>query len=225
MDEKDVVNRKVWSQELLKNVMLYPNEKIVAFLGRNYKDRQSNMAKNALDVGFGSGRHLKLLSEYGFNVSGIDYSEVSLQTAKDLFGEHPLVQNLSVQSIEDLTADNNYSVIIAYGVIFLREIELIKRDLVKLYGLLEKGGKMIVNFRTTEDALYKRGKHISGKSYILDNSVPAYQDMLYTFFDLEEAKQLLEEVGFLVTNIEREDYWKNNLTERHSWWIFTVEKM
>lgn len=38
-DEK---NKQIWSSEIRKNVMLYPNERVVAFLARNYKDIENN---------------------------------------------------------------------------------------------------------------------------------------------------------------------------------------
>ena len=59
MKEKiDEQNKYIWDSVIKKDVMLYPNERVVAFLARNYKDIENNKnGKKALDIGFGSGRH------------------------------------------------------------------------------------------------------------------------------------------------------------------------
>lgn len=226
MNNNDLQNKIAWTKEIKKNVMLYPNEKIVAFLARNYKDIEVNSSKKALDIGFGSGRHLKLLLDYGFQTYGTDYSEECLKIANDKLKNYSGLQKLSMQSIEELDYQSEtFDVILLYGVAFLRQFEEMKRDLQHIFNLLKVGGKSIVNFRTNEDDMFQTGKKVSEQTYILnDDRYPSYRNMLYTFLSLEEAKELLESTGFKIINIEREDYWKNQLEQKNSWWIFTVEK-
>ncbi|MFE3576818.1 class I SAM-dependent methyltransferase [Lysinibacillus sp. NPDC059133] len=226
MNNSDLQNKIAWTKEIKKNVMLYPNERIVAFLARNYKDIEVNSSKKALDIGFGSGRHLKLLLDYGFQTYGTDYSEECLKIANDKLKNYSGLQKLSLHSIEELDYQNEtFDVILLYGVAFLRQFEEMKQDLQHIFNLLKVGGKSIVNFRTNEDDMFQTGKKVSEQTYILnDDRYPSYRNMLYTFLSLEEAKELLESTGFKIINIEREDYWKNQLEQKNSWWIFTVEK-
>ncbi|MDP7195670.1 MAG: class I SAM-dependent methyltransferase, partial [SAR202 cluster bacterium] len=55
--------------------LIYPDENVIRFLNSNFKHQKNN--QNILDLGFGSGRHLKLLHELGFNGIGIDFSTVA----------------------------------------------------------------------------------------------------------------------------------------------------
>lgn len=225
MSSTDNKNMLAWSNEIKKNIMLYPNERVVAFLGRNYKDIQNNSERKALDIGFGSGRHLKLLLDYGFQTFGTDYSEECLKVAKDNLGENELLRGLYNDSFENLNFENDFfDVIFFWGVAFYRPIEDMKKDFGFLFKLLKSGGKMIVNFRTDEDFLYGKGNKVSEETYILNDEYPEYNNIMYTFLDLENAKKLVEESKFKIINIEREDYWKNNLQQKNSWWIFTLEK-
>lgn len=225
MNEFDKQNKIAWGKAIKKNQMLYPNEKIVAFLARNYSQLEENSTKRALDIGFGSGRHLKLLMDYQFNAYGIDYSKESMEECQRILGENPLLKDLKLESIEDNDFEAEYfDAVIMYGVAFLRQYEEMLSDLQNICKVLKKGGKMIINFRTKEDGLFGKGEKIGGNSYLLDDSYPDYKGMLYTFLSQDEAENLLTEAGFIVENIEREDYWKTNLSQKHSWWIFTVRK-
>ncbi|WP_338652592.1 class I SAM-dependent methyltransferase [Lysinibacillus sp. Y5S-8] len=218
----DESNKKAWGRVIRKNQMLYPNERVVSFFAKNFPDTQGNIAKNALDVGFGSGRHLSVMVDYGFNTYGIDYSEDCLDECKKILGSQV---NLKLESIEENTFEtSSLDAVVLFGMMFLRQKSDIKRDLSIVYNLLRNNGKILINFRTEFDFLYGKGQEVGEGSFVLDETYPTYSGMLYTFFSKEEAQGLLEEAGFYIENVEREDFWKNNLSEQHSWWIFTASK-
>jgi len=213
-------NKKSWSNVIQKNIMLYPDTAIVSFLARNFNDTEKNKTKKALDIGFGSGRHLKLLEDYGFDIYGIDYSKEACDTAKELFS---LQESIACKDLGDKPFNSKkFDTIVAFGVIFLKPMADMKVDLTTIYEALNKNGEMIINFRTKDDFLYKDGKQIDKNTFILDN--PIYKDMCYTFLNKDEAVKLLTDTGFKVSNISKIEYHKNNLTEHHSWWIFEVIK-
>jgi SAM-dependent methyltransferase len=220
IDVINKTNQKAWSNIINKNTLLYPDTPIVSFLARHFSNRQENKHKTALDIGFGSGRHLQLLKDYQFDIFGIDYSEESCKAAENLF---KLQDNISC---DDLSAnpfkDKKFDVILSYGVIFLKPVDEMLKDLKIIHGSLKNKGKMIINFRTKDDFLYRDGEKIDDHTYILAN--PAYKDMCYTFLDKEEVIHLLDQSGFSLLNLSRVDYHKNNLTEHHSWWIAEVIK-
>ncbi|WDV46161.1 methyltransferase domain-containing protein [Clostridiaceae bacterium M8S5] len=221
----DKSNIKAWSKQIAKNQMLYPNERVIACLAKNFKEIKENNRKNGLDIGFGSGRHLKLLLDYGFNTYGIDYSDKSVEIAKDILSDYKDRIKIKKADLRDkIYADNFFDFIICFGVIFLREQKEIAKDLKIINSLLKKNGKMIINFRTKEDYNYKKGKQVSENTYLLDHRTGPYENMLYTFLDLDEAVKMLTDSGFTVENKERVDFWKNNLQEHHSWWIFSVRR-
>lgn len=221
----DEINKKAWKDEINKNIMLYPDERVVSFLGRNYRDLKNNENKNAIDIGFGSGRHLKLLMDYNFNTYGIDYNQRCVDIANELFGENKKLKKLSTIDIKELTSiDNYFDVVIVYGVIFLRKIEDIKKDLIKIKQIMKDGAKLFLNFRTKEDINFGKGKKIDNNTYLLDESSREYENMVYSFLDIEEVRELFLEIGLNIEREERLDYYKSSLEQKHSWWIITAKK-
>ncbi|MCE5169320.1 class I SAM-dependent methyltransferase [Paenibacillus profundus] len=224
MNENNNLNLESWSQEIKRNVMLYPSERVVAFLAKNFNNYEENKQKNALDVGFGSGRHLKTLLEYGFRTYGIDYSRECVEIAMRNLPNFPNLIELINSECSEYVFDAKMDTIICYGVCFYKVKTGILEDLKQMYNVLNSKGKMLINFRNKESWFYGLGQEIEKDSFLLDERAGAYQNILYTFIDLEDAQQMLEEAGFVIENIEREDYYKNNLKEKNSWWIFTVRK-
>lgn len=224
MSNLDLTNNQKWSEEIKKHVMLYPNERIVAFLASKFKDLKNNSNKNALDIGFGSGRHLKLLLDYNFNVYGTDYSDECLKKAREILGEDKNLKELLNKNLNDLKYENFFDVIVCFGVIFLREKEQIIKDLSKIKNMLKEKGKMFINFRAKEDWLYGLGKAIDENTFILDERVNEYNGMTYAFFNLDEIKDILENLGFNILNVERMEHWKNNCKCRNVWYSLQVEK-
>ncbi len=221
----DQLNIKAWNKQLEKNQMLYPDERVIACLAKYFNKTEENKSKKALDIGFGSGRHIKLLLDYGFDAYGIDYSESSVKIANTILKNFQDRIHLTKADLrDDLFPGEYFDFIICYGVIFLREKREMIIDLEKVYSLLNKTGKMIVNFRTKDDYNYRMGKEVDNNTFLLDERAGGYANMLYTFLSLEEASKMLTDTGFIILNRERIDFWKNNLEQHHSWWIFTVGK-
>jgi predicted ATP-grasp superfamily ATP-dependent carboligase/SAM-dependent methyltransferase len=221
VEDIDKINQEAWSKEIRKNIMLYPDTYIVSFLARNFPDKEQNKKLKALDIGFGSGRNLRLLKDYNFQTYGIDYSQEACNVAKEIFDLTD--SEISCIDLKDKPFSNKkFDVILMYGLIFFRNIARIREDLKILYNNLKPSGKMIINFRTKDDFLFGQGRKIDKHTYILDH--PNYKDICYTFLDLHEVKELLIDRRFIIENISRVDYHKNNLTEHHSWWIVEVTK-
>ena len=213
---------KCWEGEINKNVMLYPNERVAQFMGRKFKGCD-NSNKKALDIGFGSGRHLKIALDYGFDTYGIDYFEDCKIVAEKTFSNGRNLKNLYVGDYNNYDfGDIKFDLIICYGLLFIAPEDKIISGLKKIYNITNKDGRMIINFRSKDDYLYKQGKQVSENSFIIDKE--PYKDAMYTFYNKEEIEQLLDNAGFEIDYIEREDYWKNNLTCHNSWYIVSAVK-
>ncbi|WBW95457.1 class I SAM-dependent methyltransferase [Oceanirhabdus sp. W0125-5] len=221
----DNQNEMGCSKEIKRHQMLYPNERVVAFLARNYPNFNENRDKRTVDIGFGSGRHFKLLMDYEFDTYGFDYSEDCVEIASNILGNNERLKGLKKADLRDKPYENEFfDVIICYGTIFYRKIDEMLEDLKLVNSMMKKGGKMINNFRTKDDHLYGKGKKIDDNTYILDKLTGAYKDISYTFLTSQEAEELLNKAGFSIESKERSDLWKNNLSEKHTWWIFSVRK-
>lgn len=226
MDNKnfDDLNVKKWGEELGKNILMYPDERVVSFLSTYFKSAIPNHEKKALDIGFGSGRHLKLLQDYGFDIYGVDYSTEALKAAQDYF-DLKESEKLKVADLADAPFSfENFDVILLYGVLFCRTIKEMQRDLYEAVKMLKKGGKMLVNFRSTNNWFFGLGEEIETSTYKLDKRAASYEDITYTFLTQKQAESLLNEQGLTVLNYELYELNKRNATEQHSWHVFWVEK-
>lgn len=227
MDIKQIdnYNKLMQTKELRKNLLLYPSERLVVFLAKNYPNIEENYRRTALDIGSGSGRHIKLLLEYGFTVSGIDYTDESCEIVARNFSNIPHFKGIYKADLNTHPFSGEFfDVVLCWGVIFLRPVSGMLEDLRIIMKLLKEGGKLVVNFRTKENWFYGKGREIARNTFFLNDEAGSYKNMTYTFLELEEARSILEEVGFRVLNTEKEELWQKNLTERHSWWVFWAEK-
>lgn len=222
----DKQNLNAWMNHFrTSGPLVYPDERIITFLAAHFGDREANRGLKAFDVGFGSGRHLALLADYGFEVYGIDYNEEAVDGARERFAGNGRVRDLVAGTLDDPPfPPGMFDVVVAYGVMFLRPLDEMRRDFGILNRLLKPGGKMVVNFRSKDNWFYGRGIRVSGNTYSLDETAGPYGGMIYTFLDADEARALLEETGFAVMNSERLDLWKENATKQHSWHIFWARK-
>ncbi len=110
----------------------------------------------------------------------------------------------------------------SYGIDYIADAcNIAKNNLQGYKNLKEIYCGKFINFRTTYDYLYQTGQKIDDNTFILENE---YKDAVYSFFNLDEAKELLINTGFKIENIEREDYYKDNLHKHNSWWMLQVTK-
>jgi SAM-dependent methyltransferase len=223
MEKHKLETKQFWKEEIKKHVMLYPDERVVEFIANNYKEKD-NSNKNALDLGFGSGRNLIPLLDYGFNAYGIDYNEECCKVAKKLLINRSNLKELYNDDVKNIDfPEEFFDVVINYGVAFYNVYSDIIENLKNIHRIMKKGGKMIINFRTKDDFLYGKGEKIDKYSYILDERAKEYMKLTYTFFDYEEAKELLEKTGFAIKDCEKIELWKHELKDKNKWWIFSVE--
>ena len=223
MNQSDINNRKVWQNAIQNHVMLYPAEHVARFLGRNYSniDRDILNKMNVLDIGTGSGRNLKAILDYGFQAYGIDYVDEACNIAKKLLSGYENLKDIYYGDYSDYNFNMQFDAIVIFGLVFFGDVKVIKNNLAVLNKLLKNNGKMCINFRSKYDYLYNTGKKINDNTFILEGE---YEGATYSFFDLDEVKDLLTNAGFKIENIEREDYYKDNLSKNNSWWILQVTK-
>ncbi len=222
----DEANRTAASSHVRQHQLRYPDERVVVFLAAKFPDKAMNAERRALDVGFGSGRHLRLLAEYGFQTYGIDYSRDAVEIAPACLGTPPLLRELKVADVcEQPYPDGFFDVIISWGSIFLRPVKDMLDDLKILQKLLAPGGRLILNIRTKDNSIYGAGTAVEGReTFILDERAGTYAEMLFTFLDHDQAAALVRQAGFEIEDSERVDLWKRRCSEHHSWWVFWALK-
>lgn len=114
---------------------------------RNIQDLLKKNVKHAdkvLEIGFAPGKQLAYVgSVYGANVTGLDYSDYGVETAKQLFEALSLEANILCESIfESSLQDGTFDIVYSIGVVehFNDPTEIIHKHI----QLLRKGGKAII---------------------------------------------------------------------------------
>ena len=136
----------------------YPNEEFCRFMGRNFFHINTSKRKklNFLEVGVGSGANLSLISNEGYNASGIDISKDSIKITKNLFKKKNFKANLKVGDMTNIPYKSNKfdcvfdvfsSCLLAKkdGEIFLNEVSRV----------LKKGGKFFSYFPSKKSKMFK----------------------------------------------------------------------
>lgn len=172
----------------------------------------------ALDLGCGSGRHLKLLSESGFIYPvGTDISMNGLMLAKDING------TVLVQSENKALPFKNSSFgsVVAWGSLhYTRKINLpLMIDEIKR--VLITGGRLSATLRSSADTCLKSGTLTGNDEWTTD--LADISGTTVSFFDEMELKDLFSDFTALKYGlIERTLV--GDLTKKVSHWVFTAEK-
>lgn len=172
--------RDIWDNHYKreKSLLQFPDENLVRILSK-----LPCSPGTALDLGCGSARHSLLLDSMGWEVSGLDYSEKSIERFKFLFPKsNSYLSSKPPYPIEPASQD----LVLAWGVLHYNsdeEIELILREILRI---LKPGGYFIGTIRSSRDTLLSPN---SQSEMELGDLKGGYVRL----FTLEETEKLLEE--------------------------------
>jgi SAM-dependent methyltransferase len=182
----------------------------VDFLKAIIKEREK-----VLDVGCGTGRHLKLLEENGCKCDGLDINEEMVNiTKKTIKG------NAYVADVLDFNLNKKYDAIISMFAVVnhLKDTSELKIALINLKKHLNPGGVMILDLHNPQSSGRKEDlagdiKRIMAWDFDVDNKIEystiTYElgdgrqiktEHVFTIFDVEEIKYICQEVGLEFVN-------------------------
>lgn len=146
----------------IKSELLYPDENLVRLLNKTVREPGT---MTAVDLGCGSGRHLKLLSDIGVaRIVGLDMSHGALAISRKT-GQALLAQaNNTRLPLKDDTAD----IIIAWGSLHYNVKSDLAPMLTEIIRTLKKDGYLFATLRSSRDTYLKRGKHLGNDTWITD---------------------------------------------------------
>jgi SAM-dependent methyltransferase len=217
----DAGNRQASARAVRDATMLFPDEQVVRFLARN---GPYPVDARGLDIGCGSGRHTLTLAEFGLRAIGIDYEPEVVRAAAEAFGTSVSGLRFEVGDLAELPGRaERFDVVIAWGVVFLRERTRMVADLRALFEAMNPGGRLLVDVHPSADCRHGKGTPLGGGTWRLDERAGVYAGMLFTFLEPDEARAMLEAVGFEVYEEERVEYWKKG-RDRFVWSVFYARK-
>lgn len=215
----------VWANELRRNWLLFPDDRLVALTRRRYPSIEPAGSATALDVGFGSGRHIRFLMDLGFKTSGCEIIPAATEGVGRLFGNDPLLANIVTSDIVNAPFQPaSFDMVVAWGTVFLCSLAEMHAQLGTVTRLLKPGGSFVVNFRRPESWFSSVGEKQGDGTVLLNASAGDYADCTYTFLTTEAAAALLESLGLVIADQEEVDLYQGPRHERHSWSLFRAER-
>lgn len=145
-----------------KSELLYPDENLVRLLNKSVREPAG---MTAVDLGCGSGRHLKLLSEIGISrIIGLDASHGALLISRKT-GQSLLVRGNNRQlPLKDGSAD----IIIAWGSLHYNVKSDLAPMLDEILRILKQDGQLFATLRSSRDTYLKRGTHLGNDMWVTD---------------------------------------------------------
>lgn len=141
----------IWNAWNEKGGPKYPQEKVIQFCFRNYPPEQRKNI-SALDIGCGSGVHCEFLAKEGFQVTGIDISDVGIANTKIRLNALGLNAKLRVEGADELDFPiNSFDLVICVGVYDSTGISVAKASVKKLPDVMKSGSRGLFIFASDRD--------------------------------------------------------------------------
>ena len=148
-----------------------------------------------LDVGCGNGKASAALIGSGYDVIGIDISDVAADACRRMHGDKMEVICASADSVP-LDDDSVDGVVMIHVLEHLADDEL-KASVKEAHRILRKGGKVFVRAFHKDDMRSEKGERVDPHTVIRGNGIR------YRYFDGEELAAAF--VGFIQISLERID--------------------
>lgn len=175
---KSSPHKDVWESIYAERFMTLwsPPEAVVQFVGRFLKKRltvlsyqESFPAKRILDLGCGNGATVAFLSKLGYEVHGIDLSEVAIKLGREHLAKEGLHGELLSGDASSLPyPDNFFDVIICYGVIDHMEPDRGLAIASEVHRVLRNSGLFFVTLADTRSKKYGQGVRTAKNTYLLE---------------------------------------------------------
>jgi ubiquinone/menaquinone biosynthesis C-methylase UbiE len=221
-DNSLITEEKVWDTHYTrsKSVLLYPDENLVRMLKAYLAGKSSNEIKSfgSIDLGCGSGRHLKLINESGIqNITGLDTSLNALKICKELY---PF---MLVQASNDFLPFRNscFDFAISWGSLHYCTKEQLPAQIAEINRVIKKGGFLFGTLRSEMDTYLKKGRHLGNDTWITD--LDDIKKSVVSFYSENELKSAFKifstfEYGIIERTII------GDIHKRISHWIFRAGK-
>jgi SAM-dependent methyltransferase len=135
----------------------YPSESVVRFLAKGFPEEARSSAK-VLDIGLGSGRHVKLLCDLGFRAFGVDLSTEGLRHCRDwLAGADQNAELYQASMFKLPLPDGSMDATISFGVFYYADAAGMRRAIAEMHRVLRPSGLAFVYTRTDADYRYGKG--------------------------------------------------------------------
>jgi ubiquinone/menaquinone biosynthesis C-methylase UbiE len=210
---------EIWNNHYTKSksILSYPDENLVRMI-KAFLIAKKPHTLSSIDLGCGTGRHLKMLHESGIdNITGLDASLNALAMCKGLY-ILPLVQgnNMALPF-----KDSAFDLAISWGSLHYSAKNLLQQQLSEIHRVMRKGGRFFGTLRSDMDTYLKTGKNIGNDTWV--TSLEDIKDSVVSFYNESELKDALGIFrAFKYGIIERTII--GDMQKRISHWVFWADK-
>jgi ubiquinone/menaquinone biosynthesis C-methylase UbiE len=203
-----------------KSILIYPDENLVRMIKSYLADKSPKdiTEMRAIDIGCGTGRHLKLLSENGIrNITGLDYSMNALRIPGNL-GISTLVQadNKAMPFKENI-----FDIAVSWGSLHYCGKDQFIKQLTEIQRIIKHKARLFGTLRSEMDTYLKKGKDLGNGTWEIDSS--DIKNSIVSFYSEQELKTALG--GFAKYEYgQMERTLIGDLTKIISHWFFWAEK-
>jgi SAM-dependent methyltransferase len=199
-----------------KSELLYPDENLVRLVTKFLAGRGSE-ALTALDMGCGTGRHLKLLDDLGVAVAaGMDISHRGLVVSRHFSSTLFRADNRSLPLKSD-----SIDIAIAWGSLHYASKDDLAVMISEILRVVRPGGRLFATLRSSRDTHLKKGSHLGNDTWITD--LADIEGSLVSFYREDEVRNSFAtfascEIGLIERSL------MGDLSRVLSHWVIDAER-
>jgi ubiquinone/menaquinone biosynthesis C-methylase UbiE len=200
-----------------KSSLLYPDENLVRLIGAYMRNRGNTELLTAIDIGCGSGRHIKLLHELGISFTVCsDYSFNALAHSQSFTSRLVQCKNESLPF-----KNSSFDMAVSWGSLHYTTRENLIIQINEILRILKSGGSLFGTLRSSFDTMLKSGIELSPGTWQTD--LKDISGSIVSFYTEEELKTAFRGFSdFSYGIIERTQL--NSIDKRISHWYFKAVK-
>lgn len=191
---------------MLEDLTWYPNEQIVRFIVKYLKKRTGlnswdirRQAWKVLDLGCGTGRHVKLFSEQGFDTYGVDIAFINVEFSRNWMASLEMPARLVVGSSCRLPyRSKSFDVVVSHGVLDHMTLREARDSVEEVRRLLNPEGLFYVDLISKQDGCFGQGTMVEVDTFVVPDGLET--GAVQRFYDEEGIQDLLSD-AFVIREI------------------------
>ncbi len=171
--------------------------------------------KHSLDIGCGTGKHMKFLQGLGFKTDGIDSSETAVEMTKQLLGNNSRV--VLADMFDYQISANTYDLIFSISTIHHGLKSSVQNLMDRIYEALLPGGHILITVPDIKNVISKKWNTFKDHTEVAagtftPNTGPE-TGLPHSFYTEEEAKSLFSKFRKFKLHLDKKDRWVAQATK------------
>jgi len=183
----------------------YPDEYIIKFF---FKEGLGRTCGDVVEFGCGNGNNLMLFHQYGWNITGLDINQESLENAKHNCSmisnndKYVFIQHDISRGITNLL-DGKFDAILFPNILYYIPRQSVNLLLSQVAELTKNGAHIFLRNRSIKDYRYGRGRMVERNGFILEvEETGEYGSLNVFYYEYELIDMLRSNLGLKTSSIQ-----------------------